>query len=185
MRLPLALALALVAACDRPAPPLAHTADSLRAQLRLAPQPPARDSAAGPNVSPDSLRQRQFERCAYVYRDVDGVRECLVFKSGWQPQDAERAIAIYRGWLAAQLDSLRREVAAEERALAARRSAARIAELSRPMRFIGSKSERMYFRDVPGCPEARTIPANDRVVFPHRWAVMQSGFRPSDDAVCQ
>jgi hypothetical protein len=93
---PLLLTL-VVWACDRTSGKEDPVARDLSRALAPAKQPA--DSAT-------QRRQTELEKCKYVYHDEQGLRECLVVKSGWAPQDAAREIAIYKAEIARAVDSL-------------------------------------------------------------------------------
>jgi hypothetical protein len=99
MRLPIwqIFVVALCACEGRPSEQKAVARDLSRALA-----PPSAEAA-------DTAAQRkrdELEKCKYMYRDEQGLRECLVVKNGWETQDAAREIAIYKAQIARTVDSL-------------------------------------------------------------------------------
>lgn len=67
-------------------------------------------AAAQPLDTAARRRQDELERCKFVYHDEQGLRECLVLKNGWAPQDAAREIGIYKAEIARVSDSVTRQL---------------------------------------------------------------------------
>jgi hypothetical protein len=107
----------VLCACDRTASKRDPVARDL--SRALAPTPNTADTAA-------QRRQTELEKCKYVYHDEQGLRECLVVRSGWAPQDAAREIAIYKAEIARAVDSLQhiQDSLSQASTLAAKRRAA-------------------------------------------------------------
>ena len=89
--------------------PLLYQAGSPRQDLHQALTPPS-----GTTDTAVQRRAAELEKCKFVYHDEQGLRECLVLKSGWTPQDAARKIAVYKATIG-RAKALRRQLVERRR----------------------------------------------------------------------
>ncbi len=156
---------------------------------------------------PDTAVQRadsQFQTCLYVYDSAEKLRECLVIHNGWNAEKAERRIAIWRAEVQRVLDSAAREEAKADAVVRRRAdSVARIRAAAQAVRdavaarkrrqdsvfaatkpYWGSKHDRLFYANVPGCQGMYLIAPEDRRFFESREEAESAGYQRVTRADC-
>lgn len=181
----LCLALLALIACDR-GPKRADPARDLSRALVA--------TSAEPTDTAARRRQAELERCKFVYHDEQGLRECLVLKNAWEPQDAARAIAIYEAEIARAVDSLQRirdsleaaEIEKQrEQAAAAREKQRRQAAYAATQPYWGLTSSKTYYTNTPNCdPLAAIYNLTGVRFFKTTSEAERAGYTRAEEAGC-
>ena len=146
----------------------------------------------------------QFQTCLYVNDNEEKRRECLVLKSGWAPQEAERRLAAMRASVRRTLDSIdreqMRELAIRQRIVdsiahvrateQARRDSVRSRARRRDSVFAASKPYwgsiryHLFYSNVRDCQQKYGIEPADRRLFDSSAEAEQAGFHRTVEPAC-
>lgn len=148
--------------------------------------------ATPPSDSTTTPADSALAACTFVYSTEEKLRECLVIGHHSTPEAASRAIAVYaaqqrHAWDSAG-DAAIARVAAARRARAAQAEAARRAAATWWKQFggpwVGSTTNRHYYRVHPDCWTGRQLAKADRVYFPSEAAAQAAGYAGVAETGC-
>lgn len=155
----------------------------------------------------DATQQRadsQFDVCLFIYTSAEKLRECLVLKFEWTPDNAARRIAIYTAEVRKIADSIlaieerkdsiryaelgRQQVKRQaERDAADRRAAARQQRdeaTAKAAPFWGDPYLKLYYANSTDCATIGRMDAEDRVIFRSAEEAEKAGYRRTLESYC-